>query len=142
MDTQNYGNHARFDPLYHFFIVPVTLITAIGVIVRVVRAPSLWGLWMVVVAIAVVLAVLKLRLNALRVQDRLIRLEERLRMTVVLPEPLRSRAGQLTDDQYIALRFASDAELAALVKRALDEKLSKKQIKQAVTNWRPDYSRV
>ena len=140
--TQNYANHGRFDPPYHFFVVPVTLITTIAIIVRAVRDHSLWSIWLVVVAVAGLLAVFKIRVNALRVQDRVIRLEERLRMTAILPDAMRSRIGELTDDQFIGLRFASDAELPALVQRALDEKLSRKDIKKAVTKWRPDYSRV
>jgi hypothetical protein len=139
---QNYDNHARFDPPFHYFVVPVALITTIAMVVSAVRVPSLWSVWLVVVAVAGSLAVVKIRLNALRVQDRVIRLEERLRMMVILPEAMRSRIDELTDDQFIGLRFASDEELPSLVKRALDEKLSRKDIKKAVTRWRPDYSRV
>jgi hypothetical protein len=75
-------------------------------------------------------------------QDRIIRLEERLRLSTVLQEPLRSRVTELTDSQLIGLRFASDAELPALVQRALDEKLSRRDIKKAIVEWRPDYARV
>lgn len=139
---QTYANHARFDPPFHFFVLPVVLITVIAIIVRAVREPSLWSVWLVVVAFAGCVAVIKIRLNALKVQDRVIRLEERLRMMAILPEATRSRIGELTDGQFVGLRFASDEELPALVKRALDEKLSRKDIKKAVTNWRPDYSRV
>ena len=139
---QSYANHGRFDPPFHFFIVPVMLITTITMIVRAVRSPSMGSVWLVVVALAGSVAVIKIRLYALRVQDRLIRLEERLRMMTLLPEPLRSRLGELSDGQYVALRFASDSELPVLVQRALDEKLSRKEIKKAVTQWRPDYSRV
>ena len=139
---QNYDNHARFDPPFHFFVLPVVLITTIAIVVHAVRAPSLWSAWLVMVAIAGVVAVFKIRLNALRVQDRVIRLEERLRMMTILPEATRSRIVELTDGQLIGLRFASDEELPALVKRALDEKLSRKDIKKAVTKWRPDYARV
>jgi hypothetical protein len=76
------------------------------------------------------------------VQDRIIRLEERLRLAAVLEEPLRSRARELTDSQLLGLRFASDQELPGLVERALDEKLDRTQIKKAITDWRPDYLRV
>jgi hypothetical protein len=139
---QTYSNHARFDPPFHFVVLPVVLITTIAIIVRAVREPSLWSVWLVVVAFAGSVAVLTIRLYALKVQDRVIRLEERLRMMAVLPEATRSRIGELTDAQFIGLRFASDEELLALVKRALDEKLGRKDIKKAVANWRPDYSRV
>ena len=139
---QTYANHARFDPPFHFIVLPVVLITVIAIIVRAVREPSLWSVWLVVVVFAGMVAVFKIRLNPLKVQDRVIRLEERLRMMALLPEATRSRIGELTDGQFVGLRFASDEELPALVKRALDEKLSRKDIKKAVTNWRPDYSRV
>jgi hypothetical protein len=95
-----------------------------------------------VIALAALVAVFKIRLYALRVQDRVIRLEERIRLVSVLPEPLRSRIGELTGAQLVALRFASDAELPSLVERALQEKLSRADIKKAVVNWRPDYSRI
>ncbi|MBI2677871.1 MAG: hypothetical protein HYX28_03725 [Candidatus Koribacter versatilis] len=140
--AQNLANHTRFDPPFHFFIVPVVLITSIAIAVRAFRDPNWWNLWMIVVAVAAATAVLKIRLNALRVQDRLIRLEERLRMAALLPAAMHSRIPELTDAQCIGLRFASDEELPGLVKRTLDEKLSRKDIKKAITKWRPDYSRV
>jgi hypothetical protein len=140
--AQSFANHSRLDPPFHFFLMPVAVITTIGIIVHAVGAPSLRSVWLVVVAFAGCLAILKIRLNALRVQDRVIRLEERLRMLAILPEAMRSRIGELSGEQFIGLRFASDEELAGLMKRALDEKLGCKDIKKAVTNWRADYSRV
>jgi hypothetical protein len=84
----------------------------------------------------------RLRSWATHLQDRVIRMEERIRLTAILPEPLRSRIAELSDSQIVGLRFASDAELPALFQRALDEKLSRSDIKKAINDWRPDYSRV
>jgi hypothetical protein len=139
---QTYANHARFDPWFHFFVAPVLIITVILSIVHLVRHPHLHSAWLVVLSLALLVLATKARLYALRVQDRVIRLEERLRMATLLSEPLRSRIGELTEKQLIGLRFASDAELPALVERTLKEKLTQKQIKQAIQNWRPDYFRV
>ena len=139
---QTLANHARFDPLYHFFAVPVFLISAIAALVHFLMHPGLHSGWLFVVAVAAAIAVLKLRFYALRVQDRVIRQEEKLRLTVLLPERLRSRIPELSEGQLIALRFASDAEVPALTERALSEKLSRADIKKAIQTWRPDYWRV
>lgn len=146
---QNFANHARFDPLFHFFIGPVFIL---GVILSLIHffahltegsfRDDFHAALLVLLAVALLIAVTKERLYALKVQDRVIRLEERLRLTQLLPEPLRSRIPELTEDQLIGLRFASDAEVPKLVERTLNEKLSRKQIKQAIVNWRPDYWRV
>ena len=140
--SQSYSNHTRLDPLFHFFILPVFAINAIAFIVQLVRYPSFGEVWLVILCIAALLAVLKARLYALHAQDRIIRLEQRLRLATVLPERLRTRISELEPGQLIGLRFAGDAELPALVERALNEKLVCKQIKQAVTNWQPDYFRI
>ena len=146
---QNYANHTRFDPLFHFFLAPLFLL---GVILSLVHlfahlshsnsADYFHAGLIILLAVAMLVLVAKTRLYALRVQDRVIRLEERLRLNQLLQEPLRSRIPELTEDQLIGLRFASDAEIPKLVERALKEKLSRKQIKQAIVNWRPDYWRV
>ena len=139
---QTFANHAKFDPLFHFFVVPITVITVITLLVHFFRFPSLFSGWLVVVGIAAGVATFKIRIYALRVQDRVIRLEERVRMMALLQEPLRSRIGEITDAQCVGLRFASDAELPALVERALCEQLQRKEIKKAIVTWRPDYSRI
>jgi hypothetical protein len=139
---QSLFNHARFDPPFHFFVLPVFAITVIIAIVELVRFPSLHAGWLVVFTIAATIAVLKIRFYALRVQDRIIRLEERLRLAILVDKPLRARIVELSESQLVGLRFASDAELPALSARALSEKLSRAEIKKAVTQWRPDYWRV
>jgi uncharacterized membrane protein YdbT with pleckstrin-like domain len=139
---QSYAHHARTDPAFHRFLVPVATLTIIVAIVNSFRHPGFNSAWLVLVSIAATVALFKMRLYALRVQDRVIRLEERLRLQQSLSEPLRSRVPDLTVGQLIALRFASDAELPTLAGRALNEKLSKDELKKAVTSWRPDTFRV
>jgi hypothetical protein len=140
--SQNLGNHARFDPPFHFFILPVFAITFIISIVMLVRNPGLLSAWRVVAAIALLTLAVKARLYALRVQDRIIRLEERIRLAGLLPESQGAQIAGLTEDQLIGLRFACDEEAPALAQKALSEKLSRGEIKKAVRVWRPDYWRV
>jgi hypothetical protein len=139
---QNYSNHGRYDPLFHFFILPVFAITLITTIVFLVRRPSLHSAWLVVFMVALLTAVFKIRLYSLKVQDRVIRLEERMRLATLLDPALRPRIAEFRESQLIALRFASDAELPTLAARALNEKLSSADIKKLIQNWRPDNWRV
>src|ERR1035437_1809880 len=139
---QNLSNHTRLDPPFHFFILPVFAISLIVTIVHLVRRPSVHSAWLVVFMIAAIAAIFKIRLYALRVQDRVIRLEERLRLATLLDPALRPRIAELTEAQLVGLRFASDAELPALAARALNENLAAPEIKKAVQQWRPDYLRV
>ena len=139
---QSFEKHTRWDPAYHFFVVPVTLITFVWLCYNAYKARTAWTHWEIIVAIAAIIAVLKLRNYALKVQDRLIRLEERLRLSSLVPAEFRPRINDLTARQLVALRFCSDAELPALAKRALDEKLEPKDIKLAISNWRADEFRV
>ena len=139
---QSFANHTRWDPLYHFFILPVFFISVLGAIIHLVRHPGLHSAWLFLLSVAATIAVLKSRFYASRVQDRIIRLEERLRLATVLRDPLRGRIMELTEGQLIGLRFAPDAELPGLVEKALSEKLSRADIKKAIHTWRPDYWRV
>jgi hypothetical protein len=146
---QTFANHARLDPLFHIFALPIF---GLGLILALIHffAHITEGDWrdhfhaflIVLLAAALLTVVLKIRLYSNKLQDRIIRLEERLRLAQLLQEPLRARIPELTEDQLCGLRFASDAEVAKLTERALNEKLSRKQIKQAIQNWRPDYWRV
>lgn len=140
--AQNYKNHARFHPIFHFVVGPLFMLNVIFAIVLLVRRPGWITAWTLVMSIALLILTFLVRINPLRVQDRLIRLEERLRLTALLPDPLRARIPELTEGQLIGLRFASDKELPALVQRTLTEKLGKKQIKEAITDWRADRFRV
>ena len=139
---QTFANHARLDPLYHFLVLPVFAVAVIVGIVHFIWRPSLHTGLLFVLSVAAAVAVLKLRVYPLRVQDRVICLEERLRLSSLLSEPLRRRIPELTEAQLIALRFASDAELPKLAERAISEKLSPADIKKAIETWRPDYWRV
>jgi len=139
---QTYATHTRWDPPIHFFVFPVLVITAIRFIVTFIMRPNVHSGWMVLFYVALVVWVFKTRLYSLKVQTRVIRLEERLRLSTLLAEPLRSRIGELTESQLVALRFASDAEIPTLVSETLTKNLSNKDIKQQIKTWRPDEFRV
>lgn len=144
MNEQNFKNHGRFVPLYHFFALPMLVINFGWSIYRSIAAGfSIGGLEWVLTSAALFLGVVYPRLFALSVQDRVIRLEERLRYERVLPEELRWRADELTVNQFVSLRFASDEELGKLMQKVLDGKLAeRKTIKQLINKWRPDYLRA
>lgn len=140
--AQNYKNHTRLDPLFHFFLLPVAGINVFVAIWNLWQNSGIGSGWFLVLSLAGVIAVLKIRLYALKAQDRVIRLEERLRLTQLLNDPLRARIHELTEPQLVALRFASDAEIPSLVEKALAGKMPQRDIKQAIATWRPDYFRV
>ncbi len=139
---QSYAHHTRLDPYYHFFLLPVFALLLIASIVHLFMRPGWHSALLVVVAAAFAVQVSKLRTYPLKVQDRIIRLEERLRLATLLDPALRPRIPEFTESQLVALRFASDAELPALAARALNEKLPAVEIKKAIQHWRPDYWRV
>lgn len=146
---QTFANHTRLDPWFHFFVIPIfglaLLATLFHFFAHITEGDfhdHFHAFLLVLLAAALLVAIFKIRLYALKVQDRVIRLEEQLRMTRLLPEPLRGRIPELTERQLVALRFASDGELPQLVERALNEKLSGADIKKSIQTWRPDYWRV
>jgi hypothetical protein len=139
---QSASRHTRWDPIYHFFVLPVFAISLLGSIVLLVMRPGLHTAWFLIFMIAELILIFKVRMYPLKVQDRVIRLEERLRLMALLEPALHPRIGELTEAQLIALRFASDAELPALATRALNEKLAGAEIKKAIRDWRPDEWRV
>ena len=139
---QTFDNHTRLDPVFHFFLLPLAPLLFLASVWHTVRQPDFVSLGLTVGALLFVVDVFLNRAYSLKVQDRVIRLEERLRLTALLPDSQRARIGELTEGQLIALRFASDAELPTLAAKALDERLAPADIKKAIRNWRPDYFRV
>jgi hypothetical protein len=139
---QSAANHTKWDPIFHFFIAPIFLINFIISVIALIRSPSFDTAWVTVVALGLLAVAFKTRINALKVQDRVIRLEERLRLSGLLDDPLRPRINELTEQQLIALRFASDAEIPGLVAMVFSNQLSPKEIKKSIVNWRADNFRV
>ena len=142
---QTYANHSRIDPSMHRFVFPV-LIANVGVAIYVAihfrhQYPRL-GPWCIVVALALAVLALKCRNSDLKLQDRIIRLEERLRIASLIPSNELPHVNELTIKQLVALRFASDQELPALVHKTLTQELEPKAIKQSITDWRADNHRV
>ena len=144
MAEQSFANHGRIVPLYHYFVVPVLTLNLACSIYRLVS----WRHWFdgavgVLTALALLLLSLFARMFALTVQDRVIRLEERLRFERLLPGDLKTRIPEFTVAQLVGLRFAGDAELPALARKVLSENLTdRKVIKQLVQNWRADHLRA
>jgi hypothetical protein len=144
MSEQNFANHAKYVPAFHFFVLPVLFLNIGWAISR--WKTSLWSIdgavW-VLTSVAILVGFLFARLFALSVQDRVIRMEERQRCERLLPGDLQARIVEFEPGQLVALRFASDAELPALARTVLDEKLKdRKAIKQLVKSWRADYLRA
>lgn len=141
--AQNFENHARTVPLFHQVALPILLLNFVWSIYRVVRHFSAESVISLLVAAALVLVAFYSRVFALTVQDRVIRLEMRLRLQQVLPPDLRARIPEFTVGQLVSLRFASDAELPELARKVLDEKLTDRNtIKKLVRDWQPDLLRA
>jgi hypothetical protein len=142
---QNLKNHARFDPPFHFFILPVLLLNLIfSIYVTIHHWPEHWALflWWIVMSIVLFMIAGISRSQTLQIQDRIIRAEERLRLHALLPTEERSHINELSIKQLIALRFASDDELPALFRKTLTQNLEPKAIKQSIVNWRGDHYRA
>ena len=137
MPVQSHNNHTRFEPTFHFFLLPLLLLCLIASIVHVVHQASPANVLLVPVILSVMLLAMVMRTYAMKVQDRVIRLEENVRLHALGIDP-----SSLTLRQMIALRFASDGEVPALAARAVAETMTAKQIKAAIVTWRPDHHRV
>jgi hypothetical protein len=136
---QTYQNHTRYLPVFHFVVLPLLLVYFIGTIYVAVTTRSLLAHLDMVLAVALILLALSARMMAVTVQNRVIRLEERLRMRALLPADLQPRIDEFTVPQLVALRFASDEELPALAREVLDKRIEDRNvIKQKVTRWRAD----
>jgi hypothetical protein len=139
---QSAKSHGRFDPLFHFFLAPVSLANMIIAIVALVHHQNFFHWWLLVLSIAAFILLFKLRNYPLKVQDRVIRLEERLRLQALAPVEWHAQIYRLTEDQLIGLRFAGDDEVVELAKQALEHNLNRKQIKERIKSWRADEWRV
>jgi hypothetical protein len=143
-EEQSFAHHTKWVPLFHGFILPVLLLNFGWSIYRWVHLGfTIDGFVNILTAAALLMVPLAARLFALTVQDRVIRLEERLRMEKLLPADLQPRISDFTREQLVGMRFASDAELPALARKVLADKVAnRKAIKQMVQNWRADHLRA
>lgn len=140
---QTYANHRRFFPLYHFITVPILGLNLLLQLWMAYRRPGIWSLWNAIVACALVALAVAARMMVLRVQDRLIRLEERLRLQQILPDDLRGRVGELRTRQLIALRFCDDTEAPDLCRAVFDGEVKEPdEIKRRIKSWKPDTLRA
>jgi len=141
-DVQNYGNHRRWNAPWHFVVLPILLVNALIAVAVLARGPSRETAWAAIVAVALVVALVLLRRMTLTVQNRVIRVEERLRLSRLLPER-HEDIEDLTPDQLIAIRFASDAEVPHMLDRIINGEIkTQDEIKRAVQHWRSDHLRA
>lgn len=140
---QTYKTHRRYIPIFHFFAEPVLVLNVVAQLLYFNRYRTLFKAWMVVVAVALAVFVFYARYMVAKVQDRVIRVEERMRLASLLPAELRGRINDLTTRQLVSLRFASDEELPGLAQRCFNGELTKsEQIKKEIKTWRADYARM
>jgi hypothetical protein len=141
-DLQSFKNHGRLDVWYHVVLGLILLPNLVIAIISLVLVRNFHHVWVLILSLAVLILYARVRQYPLKVQDRVIRLEERLRLQALAPAEWHSQIYRLNEDQLIALRFAGDDEVVALAKQALEENLTRKQIKERIKNWRADYLRV
>jgi hypothetical protein len=142
---QNLKNHGRLDPPVHFVLFAILVANLIFSVIHMIhhRHDAYFaGPWFVVLSLAVFIPFVKLRAYPLRVQDRVIRLEERIRLQALAPTEWHSQIYRLSEDQLIGLRFAADDEVLELAKQALEQNLDRKQIKERIKSWRADNWRI
>ncbi len=141
--TQQYANHRRLFPMYHMVAVPILWLNLAAAAGDMALHPSLRALWYALFSAGVLAGITASRVSVITVQDRVIGLEMRLRLAALLPDDLRMRIPELRLRHLIALRFAGDDELAALVRRCLDGELrSSDEVKRQIRQWRPDFVRA
>jgi hypothetical protein len=141
-DPQSLKNHGRIDPKFHIFTFFVLLANLVVSIVYLVHHLCFYSAWLVFLSVAVFVPYFILRLYPLKVQDRVIRLEERIRLQSLAPSEWHTQISRLNEDQLIGLRFAADDEVVELAKQALEHNLTRKQIKERIKSWRADNWRI
>jgi len=140
--AQNLKNHGRLDPAFHFFLFFVLVANLVFALIHLYHHHDIHAGWFLVLSLAVFVAWVKIRTYPLKIQDRVIRLEERLRLQALAPSEWHSQIYKLTEDQLIGLRFAADDEVVELAKQALEHNLNRKQIKERIKTWRADHWRI
>jgi hypothetical protein len=140
--VQDLKHHGRLHPPFHIVSSFVLVANLVFAIAHFVKHMTVWNGWIVVLSLVIFVPFFLIRIYPLKVQDRLIRLEERLRLQALAPAEWHAQIYRITADQLIGLRFAADDEVVALAKQALEENLTRKQIKERIKTWRPDYFRV
>lgn len=140
---QSFEKHTAWQPMFHYIASPITMLAALHLSWAAIRNPTARHIGDAILMIAIATGIFASRIMALTVQNRVIRLEMRLRLKEILPAALVPRINELTVRQLVALRFASDAEMPALVERTLKgEFATQKDIKRAITDWQADYLRA
>ena len=139
---QSLKNHGRIDPSFHYVLFAVLIANLVIAILYLIHHPHFHAAWLVVLSLAAFVLYFKVRLYPLKVQDRVIRLEERLRLQALAPAEWHTQIYRLSEDQLVGLRFAADDEVVELAKQVLEHDLNRKQIKERIKDWRADEFRV